>query len=91
MPCGEYFEVRDDALRGVRLTTGETVPRDALVVAPRFRANGAFLASLGLAPTESHPLVCQQPLRESLRATGAELLELLPGSRSFKDVEALAR
>ncbi len=45
---------------------------------------------LGHQPTDSHPLVSQRPLQESLRATANPLLELLPGSRSFQDVEALA-
>jgi len=45
---------------------------------------------LGQTPSDSHPLVSHQPLKDSLRQTATELLELLPGSRSFKDVEALA-
>ena len=45
---------------------------------------------LGQQPTDSHPLVSQRPLRESLRPTANPLLEVLPGSRSFQDVEALA-
>jgi chromosome partitioning protein len=45
---------------------------------------------LGHLPTGSHPLVSQRPLRESLLSTANPLLELLPGSRSFQDVEALA-
>ena len=44
------LEVHEDALRGVRLTSEETVTRDALVVAPRFRPNAPFLEPLGLAP-----------------------------------------
>jgi thioredoxin reductase/SAM-dependent methyltransferase len=39
-------------LSGVRLRTGAVVPREALVVAPRFTANSAVLASLGLEPVE---------------------------------------
>jgi chromosome partitioning protein len=45
---------------------------------------------LGHQPTDSHPLVSRRPLKESLCATETPQLELLPGSRSFKDVEALA-
>jgi chromosome partitioning protein len=45
---------------------------------------------LGHQPTDSHPLVSQRPLRESLCSTANPLLEVLPGSRSFQDVEALA-
>jgi thioredoxin reductase len=44
------LDVRSDALHGVRLTSGETVARQALVVAPRFRANADLLVPLGLAP-----------------------------------------
>jgi thioredoxin reductase len=44
------LEVHEDALRGVRLASGETVRGDALVVAPRFRPNAPFLAPLGLTP-----------------------------------------
>ena len=44
---------------------------------------------LGCRPTESHPLVSQAPLRESL-CEGGESLQLLPGSRTFKDIEVLA-
>jgi chromosome partitioning protein len=45
---------------------------------------------LGCQPTASHPLVSRQSLREALWQTTTPGLELLPGSRSFQDVEALA-
>lgn len=45
---------------------------------------------LGSRPTQRHPLVSRLPLKESLVATDTPGLELLPGSRSFEDVEALA-
>ncbi len=45
---------------------------------------------LGSRPTDRHPLVSRLPLKESLVETDTPGLELLPGSRSFKDVEALA-
>jgi len=48
-------------------------------------------SGLGSPPTDSHPLVSQRPLKDSLVQTSTELLELLPGSRSFKDVEVLSR
>lgn len=48
-------------------------------------------SGLGLKPTERHALVQQKPLREALQPTYAEGLELLPGSRSFQDVEVLAK
>jgi thioredoxin reductase len=46
------LEVTDDRLTGVRLASGEVVPRAAVVVAPRFTANADVLASLGLAATD---------------------------------------
>jgi chromosome partitioning protein len=46
---------------------------------------------LGRRPTDYHPFVSRLPLRESLLKTDVVGLELLPGSRSFKDVEALVR
>ncbi len=46
------LEVTDDRLTGVRLVSGEVVPRAAVVVAPRFSANADMLASLGLEATE---------------------------------------
>ncbi len=45
---------------------------------------------LGQQPTESHPLVSRQPLKDSLRSTGVATLEILPGSRSFQDIEVMA-
>jgi chromosome partitioning protein len=45
---------------------------------------------LGARPTERHPLVSRLPLKDSLWQTAQAGLELLPGSRSFQDVEALA-
>ena len=41
-------EVTDDRLTGVRLVTGEVVPRSALVVAPRFTARAEVLEALGV-------------------------------------------
>jgi thioredoxin reductase len=48
--------VTDDRLTGVRLASGEVVPRSVLVVAPRFTARAGILADLGLeaAPVEMH-------------------------------------
>src|SRR5688500_18096870 len=45
-------EVTDDRLTGVRLASGEVVPRAAVVVAPRFTARADVLVTLGLAVTE---------------------------------------
>jgi thioredoxin reductase len=45
-------EVDDDRVTGVRLASGEVVPRAAVVVAPRFTARADVLAPLGLTPTE---------------------------------------
>ena len=46
---------------------------------------------LGGQPAESHPLVACEPIRQGVRPTGVPSLELLPGCRSFRDVEWLAR
>ncbi|MCA9267721.1 MAG: ParA family protein, partial [Planctomycetales bacterium] len=48
-------------------------------------------SGLGAAPAENHPLISQAPLSASIQRVGDDGLELLPGSRSFKDVDALAR
>ncbi len=45
---------------------------------------------LGQQPTQNHPLVSQQPLKDALRKMPDSPLEVLPGSRSFKDIEVLA-
>ena len=45
---------------------------------------------LGHAPAARHALVDSQPLRESMLDTYQSGLSLLPGSRSFQDVDALA-
>ncbi len=45
---------------------------------------------LGHQPAERHALVGSRPLRESLVPTDQRELSLLPGSRSFQDVDALA-
>ncbi|WP_431925781.1 methyltransferase domain-containing protein [Micromonospora wenchangensis] len=46
------LEVTADRLTGVRLRSRRVVPREALVVAPRFAARAAFLAGLGLTPED---------------------------------------
>jgi thioredoxin reductase (NADPH) len=46
------LEVRDDRVTGVRLASGEVVPRSVVVVAPRFTARTDVLAPLGLAAEE---------------------------------------
>lgn len=45
---------------------------------------------LGKAPSARHPLVSQEPLDRALVETDAPGLKLLPGCRSFHDVEQLA-
>lgn len=45
---------------------------------------------LGLAPAMRHPLVSDTPLREGVLPTKTHNLEVLPGSRRYEDVEALA-
>ncbi len=46
------IESRDDRLSGVRLCSGELIPRRAIVVTPRFDARVDVLASLGLETTD---------------------------------------
>jgi len=46
---------------------------------------------LGHKPTNSHPLVHCAPIRQGVCQTDVQHLELLPGSRSFRDVELLTR
>ena len=53
---------------------------------PQCNATGA----VGGEPSERHPLVERTPLREAIAETEIENLELLPGSRSFHDVDHLA-
>jgi chromosome partitioning protein len=47
-------------------------------------------SGLGHKPAERHPLLDARPLRESFRETYLPNLALLPGARSFEDVDALA-
>jgi chromosome partitioning protein len=46
---------------------------------------------LGRQPTSNHPLVQCAPIRQGVSATDLPRLDLLPGSRSFRDVELLTR
>ncbi len=46
---------------------------------------------LGQTPSANHPLVTGVPLAEGVVATGVDGLDLLPGTRSFRDIELLAR
>lgn len=46
---------------------------------------------LGCKPVERHPLVGQRAIRHELKETFHENLSLLPGSRSFRDVDQLAK
>lgn len=46
---------------------------------------------LGQEPAARHPLASGAPIRSATRPTGTPGLDLLPGSRSFRDVEILAR
>ena len=48
------LEVHEERLTDVRLQNGETIPRSAVVVGPRFAARAAMLAGLGLEVTD-HP------------------------------------
>ena len=46
------LEVTDDRLTGVRLDSGQLIPRQVVVVMPRFVARADVLITLGLEPTE---------------------------------------
>ncbi|MEN6407531.1 MAG: ParA family protein [Thermoguttaceae bacterium] len=46
---------------------------------------------LGRQPTNQHPLVRGEALRQGVTASDVPRLDLLPGSRSFRDVELLTR
>lgn len=48
-------------------------------------------SGVGLQPAAEHPLLLQTTLRESLQETQWEKLKVLPGSRSFVDVDSLER
>jgi chromosome partitioning protein len=48
-------------------------------------------SALGRQPTASHPLVGGIPIRQAVCQTDIAQLDLLPGSRSFRDVEVLTR
>ncbi len=48
-------------------------------------------SGLGHAPTAAHPLVAAAPLAPAMLPTGTAGLDLLPGTRAFRDVEALTR
>ena len=45
---------------------------------------------LGHTPTDRHPIVNNESLENSIQASHYENLDVLPGSRSFQDVSALA-
>jgi chromosome partitioning protein len=45
---------------------------------------------VGQTPTESHPLVTCQPIRQGVVETSVPGLDLLPGSRSFRHIELLS-
>ena len=48
-------------------------------------------SGLGLAPVNRHPLVEQNNLEDATLPSSVENLHVLPGSRSFRDVDMLAR
>ena len=47
-------------------------------------------SGLGFEPVPNHPLLQDEPLRANTQATAIENLSLVPGSRSFVDVDRLA-
>lgn len=69
------LEVSEDRLTGVRLSSGEVVPREALAVMPRFTARAELLAAVGLEPTEqvvNEQVVASHVLADANGATGVE-------------------
>jgi chromosome partitioning protein len=47
-------------------------------------------SGVGCQPVERHPMVVNQPIRHSVLDTSLKGLSLLPGARSFQDVDMLA-
>lgn len=47
-------------------------------------------SSLGFRPTNGHALVSDEPLQKNIVECGIELLSMVPGSRTFHDVDKLA-
>ncbi len=48
-------------------------------------------SGVGLAPVPRHPLVSTEPLKDALRPGPTEHLDVLPGSRNFRDIEVLSK
>ncbi len=48
-------------------------------------------SGLGRQPLQNHPLVQCAPIRQGVQATDVARLDLLPGCRSFHDIELLTR
>ncbi|MFC0627721.1 NAD(P)/FAD-dependent oxidoreductase [Kribbella deserti] len=48
----EGLEITEDRISGVRLSTGQVIPRQALAIAPRFTARADVLKQLGLEPVQ---------------------------------------
>ncbi len=47
-------------------------------------------SGLGLSPAEKHPLLCTEPISHWVKETANDNLRLLPGCRSFDDIEVLS-
>ena len=47
-------------------------------------------SGLGLTPADQHPLILETPIRHSVLASNVAGLDVLPGSGSFRDADALA-
>jgi chromosome partitioning protein len=48
-------------------------------------------SGLGLSPALRHPLLLDSPIRDSMLSTSQELLQVMPGCRSFQDVDHLEK
>ena len=47
-------------------------------------------SAIGLDPSDGHPLVSDEAIAQSVRESDIEHLSVIPGSRTFKDVDTLA-
>lgn len=47
-------------------------------------------SGVGCRPVDRHPLILDQPIRHSVLPTSIDRMSLLPGSKSFRDIDMLA-
>ncbi|WP_433181414.1 NAD(P)/FAD-dependent oxidoreductase [Actinoallomurus sp. CA-150999] len=83
----ERLEITDDRLRGARLTDGNLIAREAIVVAPRMVAASPVLESLGLKPI-AHPLGSAVGAAYEADPTGATPVEGVWVAGNVHDIQA---